>query len=319
MQRLAEIRQQVEKILGRYRIRSKGGTLEGATYVGFEGKFRAMLTEDAVEDEIVKPVVAWLRSGANLKEARRQRLAPLMAQVQHHVDEFVSGVMQKLELEMSIEEDAVKEEISRLLGSVRELRACMTRPGAQGQLAGGNGLGVLDITWKTGGLGLGAAGAAIGATMGAIIGTSLVPVAGTAIGAGIGVLVGAVSGLISRLTWSDDRWVRKLEPLIKERVQQMLLGGTDKSDEARSVAALTCEYLRRRIETFESAVRAEAQNAIDAVQREIDDLLAREAEIRRESEAIIARLAPKVAQLHELRDRATQIHAATPFRELVRA
>lgn len=320
MERLAEIRQQVERILARYLIRSRGGTLDGATYAGFEGKFRSMLSEQAIEELIVKPVLSWLRSGTNLKDARRQRFAPLMAQIQHHVDEFVSSIMQQLELEMSIEEDAIKEEVASLLGTVRELRAYLTRPNRQAQASGEHGLGVFDITWKTGGLGLGATGAAIGATMGAIIGTSLVPVAGTAIGAGIGGLVGAIGGLISRLTWSDERWARKLEPIIKERVQQMLLAsGTGRAGEISSVAEATGDYLRRRIETFEAAVRAEAKNAIDAVQREIDDLLAREEEIRRESEAIIARLAPKVAQLHELRDRAAQIHAATPFRELVRA
>jgi len=59
-------------------------------------------------------------------------------------------------------------------------------------------------------------------------------------------------------------------------------------------------------------------NAIDTVQAECDDLLAREAEIRRERDAIIARLEPKVTLLHGIRERAMGLVASLFHPETIR-
>jgi len=69
---------------------------------------------------------------------------------------------------------------------------------------------------------------------------------------------------------------------------------------------------------FHDAVQEEVDNAIKAVQKECDDLLSRETEIRQQSEKIIARLEPKVNRLHALRDKAQAVIAETQGKEFLR-
>ena len=167
----------------------------------------------------------------------------------------------------------------------------------------------------------GTGGALVGIATGAAVGTTIVPVIGTAIGAGIGALIGAVGGFLTRLAWSEDKWIKKLEPVIRQNVMGMLLqGGKDKQgNRAAPVAESVSEYLNRRGNAFFDAVQAEVDNAIGAVQSECDDLLAREEEIRREREAIMARLEPKVDRLHGFREEALRLVEKVFATETVRA
>ena len=155
----------------------------------------------------------------------------------------------------------------------------------------------------------GTGGALVGVAAGAAVGTTVVPVIGTAIGAGIGALFGAVGGFLTRLAWSEDRWLKKLEPVIRQNVMNMLIeGGKDQQgNPAEPIIKTVSEYLDQRAESFHGVVEAEVSNAINSVQAECDDLLAREEEIRRQAEAIIARLEPKVTMLHGIRDRAALV------------
>jgi len=93
---------------------------------------------------------------------------------------------------------------------------------------------------------------------------------------------------------------------VRENTLNMLIhGGKDAQGQpAAAIVEVVSKYLRDRAQAFHDAVRAEIDSAINSVQREYDDLVAREEEIRRESEAIIARLEPKVDQLNEVRTQA---------------
>lgn len=312
MIQLDEIRAQSDRVLNEYSVVSKGGQLDGQTCPGYETMFRDAMTEDRIREEVVKPTLGWLRTGNNLKDCRRQRFAPLSAQMEHQVDEFVSGIMVVLHEKIEAAEKETREAIATHLGQVRGLRQHLTEPGAF-ELAELNASMAGDYVT------FGAGGAFIGAAAGAAVG-SVVPVIGTAIGAGLGGLVGALGGFITRLARGEERWLKKLEPVIRENVFNMLIhGGKDKDgNRARPILESVTEYLNRRADTFYEAVQEEVDNAIAMVQRECDDLLAREEEIRAESDAIIARLEPKVKKLHALRDDAQSIVDSARGQETVR-
>lgn len=314
MTRLEEIRASSAEVLNRYRIRCKGGTLDDTVLEGYEAQFRGEMDETRIKEKVVDPILSWLRTDNNLKQARRQKFQPLSAQTEHQVDEFVSSIMARLQTTMEEAEQEARASIVEKLGEIRELRVQMIQPA-----------GLEDFTLETSMMksyvAFGTGGALVGIATGAAVGTTVVPIIGTAIGAGIGALVGAVGGFLTRLAWSEDKWIKKLEPVIRQNVMGMLLqGGKDKQgNRAAPVAESVSEYLNRRGTAFFDAVQSEVDNAIGAVQRECDDLLAREEEIRREREAIIARLEPKVHQLHAYRAEALRLVETVFTTESVRA
>ncbi len=207
------------------------------------------------------------------------------------MDVFVSKVQARLRELVESNEKAAADALAAHIGDARDLRARMIEPETSVSAEVG---GAVSGEYAA----FGAGGAVVGAMTGAAVG-SAAPVIGTAIGAGLGGLVGAVLGFLARLAWSEERWIRKLTPAVRKNAMALLLGAED-THVTPVIQALT-NYLERRAAVFEEALQGELGNALDAVQRECDALLAREEEIRRESETIIARLEPKEARLAEIR------------------
>lgn len=299
--RLEEIRRASDHVLNLFNVRSKGGEYDGIRYHGFEVDFREALSEAAIRDKIIQPTLAWLKEGNHLFEARKAGFTPLSTQLEHLIDEFVSSIMAQLLARVEGAEKEAHDAIVEQLGQVRELRMHLSTPSVPEALH-------IEASVAGSYAAFGAGGAAIGAAAGAVVG-SFVPLLGTAIFAALGGLLGAVSGIVTRMAWSVDRWVKKLEPIIRDNAMNTLLyGGKDASGHRSTpLVESVVEYLRRRSDTFVATVRDEVDNAVNLVQQQVDNLLAREDEIRAESEAIIARLEPKVTTLVQLRDSAAKI------------
>ncbi len=301
MAELETVRTKAEQVMCRYEARAMGGEWDGETYPGYEALFRDAMVEGAINVNVIQPILGWLRIDNNLKESRRNQFKPLAAHIEHQVDEFVSGILAKINAFVDETESITRDAIAEHLGDVRSLHMQLTAPGAvdlenvRASMAGGYAA-------------FGAGGAVVGAAAGAAVG-SVVPIIGTAIGAGLGGLLGVISGFLARLAWSEERWIRKLLPIIRENVMNMLLhGGKDRQgNPAPPMLESVTEYLRRRAAAFRDAVQEEVDNAVGRVQRECDELIARETQIRREREAIITRLEPKVTMLHTLREEAEAI------------
>lgn len=312
VKRLDEIRRRSDHVLNLFNLRSKGGEFEATRYRGFEAEFRDEMTDAAIQARVIQPVIDWLREGSNLAETRKQQYQPLSVRLEHQVDEFVSGIMARLTVKIEEAEKEAHDAIVEHLGEIRELRMHLSAPAMPGMTH-------FEVSMASSYAMFGASGAAIGVAAGAAVG-SFVPLLGTAIGAGIGGLLGAVSGVITRRAWGTDRWIKKLEPIVRDNAMNMLLhGGKDASGHRTPPLIETViDYLRKRSDSFTGAVREEVDNAITQVQQQVDGLLAREDEIRRESEAIIARLEPKVTELTALRDQAAAIVDVCFNRETVR-
>jgi len=301
LKKLEEIRANAEEVLLLYDAKSKGGHLDGKHYPGYEGQLRQALSDDAIAIRVIGPLITWLRWGTNLKEARRSKFKTLSAEMEHQVDEFVSSVMAQINVSVEATEAETRNAIAEQLGQVRGLRMHLTEPGGIERLS-------LDASMTSSYVAFGASGALMGAAVGAAVG-SFVPLLGTAIGAGLGGFFGIIGGLITRLAWSEERWIKKLEPILRENIMNMLIHGGQDAAGNRAVPILDAitGYLERRAAAFRTAVRAEVDNAVTSVQQEYDGLLAREEEIRRESDAVIARLEPKVTQLYSIRGTAAAI------------
>ena len=165
----------------------------------------------------------------------------------------------------------------------------------------------------------GASGLLVGAAAGATVG-SVFPGVGTAIGAGLGALLGIVGGFLTRFAWGDEKWRQKIMPVVRENVMNMLVHGGKDAEENRTtpVMEIVIDYLNRRANEFYKAVQFEVDTAVSQVQRECDDLLAREEVIRRECDTILARLRPKAALLEEMRDKAAEVIRQTAERDAER-
>lgn len=296
--KLEAIRSTVQRVMARYAAFSKGGEYEGNVFRGYEGDFRAAMHEAAISGKVIQPLLEWLREGDHLREARRSKFKTLCAQTEHQVDVFISGILAELHQTIGAVEAETRAAIAEQLGQVRELQLHMTELST---------LDMANISTSIAGsyAAFGVGGALAGVAGGAIVG-SVVPVIGTAIGAGLGALAGAIGGLIARLAWSEERWLRKLEPILRANVKNMLiLGGKNREGkDIKPVEIAVTEYLNQRADTFRQALEEEVENTINGVQQEYDGLIAREEEIRQEREAIIARLEPKIALLNELRETA---------------
>lgn len=293
--RLEAIRAQSNDVLARFAAKSRGGSHGDESFPGYEARFRGAAGEEAIETNIVAPTLAWLREGNHLKEARRSKFKNLAAQLESAVDEFISSLTRELNAQIDRDEQEARDAIEHQLGQVRSLRTKLTRLGALEPAA-------LEASMAQSYAAFGAGGALVGVAAGAALG-SVVPVVGTAIGAGLGGLLGVVGGLLARLAWSEESWLKRLEPVVRENAMNMLVkGGKDaQGNPAPAIVEVVAKYIRERSGAFQEAVRAEVDAAIDAVQKEYDDLVSREEEIRRESEAIIARLEPKAGALDALR------------------
>ncbi len=297
LERIETIRETITEAMKVYQTRFRGGELNGTTLPGYVDIMRNMLTESAIESQVVQPTLGWLRQDNHLKQACRDKFKPLTAQLEHQVDSFVSGILATLNKTMETAEKETADIVARQVGAARELRAGLLEPQkalkahVEGSVSGEY------VAFGTG-------GAVVGAMSGAVVG-SVVPVVGTAIGAGLGGLVGALVGFLARLAWSEERWIKKLTPLVRQNAMEMLLKG--KEDSPKPIVTVLAEYLENRGQSFGATVQAEMNNALDAVQKECFALLAKEEEIRRERDAIIARLEPKEIKLEGIRTRAETI------------
>ena len=297
LERIKTIRETVSAALARYEATFRGGNVEGVTITGYVERMRSLLNPTAIELQVIEPVLSWLRQDGRVKQARRENFRTLAAQLEHQVDTFVSAIVDTLKEMVEASENETAEIVAAQIGLARELRANLTEPekALSVHLEG-------SVSGEYAAFGTG--GAIVGAMTGAVVG-SVAPVIGTAIGLGLGGLLGAVIGFLARLAWSEERWIRKLTPMVRQNAMEMLLEG--KKDGGKPIVALLAEYLETRGSAFKDAVQAELDNALDAVQRECYTLLAREEEIRRERDAIISRLEPKEMKLESIRTRAETI------------
>lgn len=293
---MATIRTEVDSILVRYNIQFHGGQQDEVFGPGYDAHLRAQLTVPLIESEIIQPLLDWLRKRGQLKEIRQGNFHPLAAQLEHEVDVFTTGVIKKLRAVIETNEKRTSEEVSRQISRARELRAALSEPER-----------LVNVAWDAAQSEeknvFGSAGAGLNTFTGKSI-SSVIPAIGAAIGVGVGGFMGTIRGWVARFAWSEERWIKKIMPVLRQETHKLLMQETQEESASESVLTMLLNYSQRRGEAFEQAMRKELEHVIETVQQECESLLSREMEIRREQDTIIERLKPKEAKLQSIRERA---------------
>ncbi len=308
---LQRYKAQGQRVLDEFDTMSNGGNLGGTDYPGYKTIVEKHMSKDAIEREVMKPLRDWLNAGDNMKNAKRQDFQPLTKELEGKIDTYIASLQEKVNAEVDEVEGRSRARASQIVpdtsgivgrGSVEATRASIVAVDAS--------LGGSYATFGFVGLLLGAAaGAGLGyAALQSppivdFVAQNLPDVSATLqnfIGAGgaVGALIGLILGLLARSVGSTEARKSKLNRRIGERVEEVLQKATKEQ---------VTQALDNRRGTFRLALQTAFDKATAGLNEQISVILAEEETIKKEQEAIIARLEPKISQMHELGDRAREI------------
>lgn len=308
---LQRYKAQGQRVLDEFDTMSNGGNLGGTDFPGYKTIVENHMTKDAIEGAILKPLRDWLNAGENMKNAKKEDFQPLTKELESKIDAYITSLQQKVNAEVEEVEGRARARAAQIVpdaanvtgrGSIDATRASIVAVDA--------GMGSSYALFGFIGLVLGAgAGAGLGyAALQSppivdMVTTSLPEVPVTlqtflAAGAVAGAVLGLILGLIARTFGSDEARKAKLNQRIGERVEAVLQKATKEQ--------LT-QALDNRRGTFRLALQGVFDKANAGLNEQISKILAEEEAIKKEQEAIIARLEPKINSLHELGDKAREI------------
>jgi GTPase Era involved in 16S rRNA processing len=291
---------------------SKGGTVDGRDYPGYEALLKDRLTETAIQQGILNPAREWLLNDANFRAAKKARFAPFAAEVDRLTDAFLQSVCKDLNTELDTVEAAVLEKMGKLCEEVdvvlREpLEAPRSRMGQPRARIFASYVGYLFM----GGI-LGAAvGAAsvVGGVFGQVPDVYLAVQVGIAAGAGIGGFL----GLLTRAFTSKKVRRNKLITTVNQRVKQLLLGtakGEQTAQKESSVREQLLAALDKRRTQFSDFVRGAFETALEELRNQATEIEAEAEELTRRQQEVISRLEPKIETLSELGRKAAAVAEA---------
>ncbi|MCC6695163.1 MAG: dynamin family protein [Candidatus Hydrogenedentes bacterium] len=307
---LQRYKAQGQRVTDEFDAMSNGGNLDGSQFPGYQGLVENYVSKAAIEEEILKPLRAWLDAGDNLKTAKREDFQPLTKELESKIDAFISALQVKIDRYVEEVEGRSRARASQIVadtstilgrGSVEASRASLVAVDA--------GMGKSYAAFGFVGLLLGAAaGAGLGyASLQSppiveLISTNLPSFpqtveAFTAVGAAKGAVLGLILGLIARTFGSNEARKAKLNQRIGDRVEQVLQKATKEQ---------ILQALDSRRGTFRLALQGAFDKAFSGLNNQINAILAEEAKIKKEQEEIIARLEPKIEALHGLGDTARE-------------
>lgn len=308
---LQRYKAQGQRVLDEFDTMSNGGNLGGTEFPGYKTIVENHMSKDAIEGAILKPLRAWLDAGDNMKLAKRDDFQPLTREFEGKIDAYISSLQEKVNAEVEEVEGRTRARASQIVpdaanvigrGSVDATRASIVSvdAGMGGSYAMFGFVGL--ILGAAAGVGLGYAAFQNPAIVELV--TSTVPDVPTtleifaAAGGAAGALVGLILGLIARTFGSDEARKAKLNQRIGERVNAVLQKATKEQ---------LIQALENRQGTFRLALQGVFDKATSGLNGQINKILAEEEAIKKEQEAVIARLEPKISILHDLGDKAREI------------
>jgi GTPase Era involved in 16S rRNA processing len=291
---------------------SKGGTVDGRDYPGYEALLKDRLTEAAIQQGILNPAREWLFNDVNFWAAKRARFAPFAAEVDRLTDAFLQSVCEDLNTELDTVEAAVLEKMGKLCEEVDVvLREPLEPPRSRmGQLRARILASSVGYLFMGGILGA-AAGAAsvVGGVFGQVPDVDVAVQAGIAAGAGIGGFL----GLLTRAFTSRKVRRNKLITAVNQRVKQFLLGpgkGEQAAQKESSVREQLLADLDKRRTQFSDFVRGAFETALEDLRNQAAEIDAEAEELTRRQQEVISRLEPKIETLSELGRKAAAVAEA---------
>ncbi|MBI5095567.1 MAG: dynamin family protein [Candidatus Hydrogenedentes bacterium] len=318
---IARNQEESQRLLVEFQTMANGGSLNGFDYQGYETQVADRLSKTLIDEDVMKPLKAWVANDENLQRAKAEDYRPLTLELEKNLDAFIQRTQTEINQAVEAVESQIRARASKSLGGADAL---FVEP------SGSVRANIVSIDASMGGsyLTFGFVGAVVGAAAGAGLAAGvpglwgaasrvqelvdrlnlhLTPQAETILGTAVaGLAVGALLGMILRSFKSDDARREKLNARIAEKVEQIL---------QRDVRAQLLEQLEKRRETFAQTLQQAFDAANTKLQHEISVISNEEAELVRIQDEIVGRLAPKIEKLSEIGRSAREIVEATAPKE----
>lgn len=289
--------------LNAYAAMSGGGSVDGQDCAGYEAALDRLITRNALEERVVKPVCEWVSNDENLKTAKKSGYAPVAEVLESRLEAFLALSYGELDREVGRTEQAARGRMGKLSEQLPQSNCdeigadCATAGSLKPSMAGSY-------------FGFAMSGAIFGAAAGAATGYAVAAAdpAVMGIAAGSGALAGFVAGLIVRAATAKRVIKKKLQTAVAECVDRIVFRGEGNVkpvvEQVRAKLRASRESMTEMIQgAFDCDV--ERLNAeLDKVKREEDALRARQAEI-------LARLEPKHERLIGIGKTAREISGNT--------
>ena len=318
---LQEKRAARQAIMDSYAVMTQGGDMNGIRRDGYENLIDKLLNGERIRTEVLQPLDAWLADASQLKQARRQRYAPLQSELEQRIDAFLHEIHHVLNGEIQgIERrtlEAAQEVLGRIYGADEG-----PLPLHRGNLTPIQaGLGASYVKFAAAGLVLGgAAGAGLGGAfltepmLVDALGSAAadIPEANLTLGGGAGALLGLCLAVGARLATSMRALRKQLKEQLAESAQRVLLqpAGGEQEGEASVREHLHGELAHRR-ERFGEAIKAAFDKVENQLSQKLTAIQSEEDAIRRHQQEVISRIQPKVEQLGAIHRKARDIAEGT--------
>lgn len=328
--RLAELRRQradlegiiqhnqeeAQRLLADFRTMANGGQVDATEYKGYEAQVVDGLAKNLIEENVMKPLRAWVANDENLAKAKAEDYRPLTLELEKKLDEFIDGAQAEINKTVDAIESQLRSRASQVLGGM-EPAAIEPPASVRANIVSVNAhLGGSYLTFSAVGGLLGAAAGAGGMAAwltsvppGSVkfppIGSfalAATPQNAAIVGAVGGLILGVILGAIIRSFRSDAARREKLNQRIAEKIEQIL---------QRDVRKQFLEQLEARREAFANALQQTFDTANASRQSEIAEINSEEADLVRKQDEIIGRLNPKIASLAGIGQAARGIVQAT--------
>jgi hypothetical protein len=249
-----------------------------------------------------------------MKNAKKQEFQPLTKELEARIDAYIASLQVKVNGEVDEVEGRTRARATQIVpdaatvmgrGSIEATRASLVSVDARmGSSYAGFGF-VGMILGAAAGAGLGYAGLQSPQIVDLVTqNLPTVPQTVEAFAAGggaAGAAVGLILGLLARTVGSTEAQKNKINQRISERVEAVMQKATKEQ---------VLQALDSRRGTFRLSLQGVFDKATGALSEQISKILAEEEAIKKEQEAVIARLEPKISMLHELGDKAREIVSA---------
>lgn len=297
---------------------------------GYESLVEARITRAAADENVLKPLRAWIASKANVKSARKKHFDPLVAEVESVLDGFLQSVYSDVNGLVDRAEKGAFDQMGdvALLMPDREAPVTIVRPspGALHASLFGSYIGFMAL----GAVVAGAAGVAVATQIPTTPGIDTLvsdllsrltgsPIVLDSVGASGAVAlacaaVGAAAGWIVRAATGGKALYKRLNRAMTEKVVQVLgLEDSSAGQPVRNTAVRSQfkELLTKRREAFRTCLDDAFRQKNNRLYEEFGRVSAEEDRLRAELDALIARLEPKASSLTALRAKAREVAEAS--------
>lgn len=257
---------------------------------GYERSLKELLCEAEVETHVVEPIKSWLAVEANIKKARKDT-KELEQVVVSRLDDFVARVMKRINAEVRGVEQDTLEEVGRLSRKAHNLGVSLSDPTVRNITVDGD-----PALFRSLG------GAAVGAVVGAVVFSWSGP--GALIAAGVGAILGGLAGFFT----SDDTIREQYLVQVRNAALDISLHGRNEGGKRESPLIETLgKELRTKRDSFNDRCQKYLDDEAAKLTNELAGLEARQDQIKREAEEIVAALTPISSRLMTIEERAGRL------------